>query len=686
VKQIKKLPGIIPRFHLWVVVILFIIGIILHYPQQLLSWDSPSIFSFLGLTRHAVERIYFLLPVSYAGFFLGSGVGLISVAVAAVIMLPRVFLISEYFPDSLLETIGVIFIGSIINLCLIGYRKEKEKQSRILSTLEKAQEQLVSRALATEKSERELVTINRISSTVSQSLGLSQILDNAANGIVGLLRVDAAWIYLLTEDGTTLVLAANHGYSEGPTRVEVGNGIDGKIVQSGQPVLIEDVTKETKIVVPLITKGQVKGTLGVQSQSRRYFDSEEIELLTVIGNQISFAVENARLYQQQMEIAEKLRVSELRYRELFESAQDAIWLHDMEGNITTVNKATEKLSGYSLLELSGMNVRNFLTQDSLHLAGQIRRRLLEGETVEEPYEQRIIRKDGTEWILMLTTNLIKEDGRTIGFLCIARDVTSEREMQDKLTTAYQELTESHQKLKDSQQQLIQAEKLTSLGQLAASIAHEVNNPLSGVLVYTQLISKKLRGGGIDNNVALDYLNKMESELTRSTKLVQNLLDFARQSSPKFQQTNLNTVVNRAYDLASHTAELQNVEVIKELFPSLPEITADADQLQQVFMNLILNAIQAMPQGGRLILRSSVDNNRVKIEVKDTGRGISPENMNKLFTPFFTTKPEVKGVGLGLAIAYGIIQRHKGKIEVQSKVGEGATFTVYLPLHLDLNGT
>jgi two-component system NtrC family sensor kinase len=255
-----------------------------------------------------------------------------------------------------------------------------------------------------------------------------------------------------------------------------------------------------------------------------------------------------------------------------------------------------------------------------------------------------------------------------------------------LTTAYQELTESHQKLKDSQQQLIQAEKLTSLGQLAASIAHEVNNPLSGVLVYTQLISKKLRGGGIDNNVALDYLNKMESELTRSTKLVQNLLDFARQSSPKFQQTNLNTVVNRAYDLASHTAELQNVEVIKELFPSLPEITADADQLQQVFMNLILNAIQAMPQGGRLILRSSVDNNRVKIEVKDTGRGISPENMNKLFTPFFTTKPEVKGVGLGLAIAYGIIQRHKGKIEVQSKVGEGATFTVYLPLHLDLNGT
>jgi two-component system NtrC family sensor kinase len=174
---------------------------------------------------------------------------------------------------------------------------------------------------------------------------------------------------------------------------------------------------------------------------------------------------------------------------------------------------------------------------------------------------------------------------------------------------------------------------------------------------------------------------MESELIRSTKLIRNLLDFARQSSPKFQQTNINTVINRAYDLASHTAELQHVVVIKELAPSLPDVTVDADQLQQVFTNLILNAIQAMPQGGKLMLRSSVDNNRVKIEVRDTGYGISPENMNKLFTPFFTTKPEVKGVGLGLAIAYGIIQRHKGKIEVHSKVGEGTTFTIFLPLHL-----
>jgi signal transduction histidine kinase len=246
--------------------------------------------------------------------------------------------------------------------------------------------------------------------------------------------------------------------------------------------------------------------------------------------------------------------------------------------------------------------------------------------------------------------------------------------------------EAHQRLKESQQQLIRAEKLTSLGQLAASIAHEVNNPLSGVLMYTQLLTKKLKGGGIDSETALDYLSKMESELVRSTKLIRNLLNFARQSTPKLQQVNLNTVVNRTIDLTAHSAEMQHVRIIKELGPSLPDLTADSDQLQQVFTNLILNAIQAMPRGGSLTLRTSINDDQARAEVEDTGCGISPENMGKLFTPFFTTKPEIKGVGLGLAVTYGIIQRHKGRIEVRSKVGEGTTFTVYLPLHLETEET
>jgi len=239
-------------------------------------------------------------------------------------------------------------------------------------------------------------------------------------------------------------------------------------------------------------------------------------------------------------------------------------------------------------------------------------------------------------------------------------------------------------LKTTQEGLIQAEKLTSLGQMAASIAHEVNNPLAGVLVYTQLLSKKITGDSLSKEIALDYLSKMGSELTRSTRLIRNLLDFARQSPPALREVDLNNVINRALDLAVHSAELQHIQVIKELNLSLPRLMADFDQLQQVCTNLIMNAIQAMPEGGRLTLRTTADDSQLKIEVQDTGCGISQENMRKLFTPFFTTKGKGKGVGLGLAVAYGIIQRHQGRIEVQSKEGEGTTFTIYLPLYHEEN--
>jgi len=194
-----------------------------------------------------------------------------------------------------------------------------------------------------------------------------------------------------------------------------------------------------------------------------------------------------------------------------------------------------------------------------------------------------------------------------------------------------------------------------------------------------LLIRKITADDINKDVALNYLSKIERETTRSSKLIRNLLDFARQSPLTLSKVDLNEIVNQAFDLVAHSAGSHNIKVIKKLSPSLPKIMADFNQLQQVFTNIILNAIQAMPQGGRLTVQTSASDNQVKVEVKDTGYGISPENMSKLFTPFYTTKEEVKGVGLGLAVAYGIIKRHHGTIEVQSKEGKGTTFTIRLPL-------
>jgi two-component system, NtrC family, sensor kinase len=234
-------------------------------------------------------------------------------------------------------------------------------------------------------------------------------------------------------------------------------------------------------------------------------------------------------------------------------------------------------------------------------------------------------------------------------------------------------------LKETQDGLFQAEKLSSLGQLAASIAHEINNPLSGVLVYTQLLNKKISNDNYSKDTALNYLAKMESELTRSTKLVRNLLNFARQSPPALKMTDINDTLNRSLDLVTSSIQIKHLQVVKEFAQNLPKCKVDPDQFQQVFINLIINAVQAMTGGGVLTLRTASENGHILMEIQDTGCGISPENLNKLFTPFFTTKKEVKGVGLGLAVSYGIIQRHQGKISVKSKEGAGTTFSIHLPV-------
>jgi len=254
-----------------------------------------------------------------------------------------------------------------------------------------------------------------------------------------------------------------------------------------------------------------------------------------------------------------------------------------------------------------------------------------------------------------------------------------KKAREDLSAVYDELAESVVQLQESQEQLIQAEKLSSLGQMSASIAHEINNPLAGVLVYAQLLAKKLSRDTLTKQVGIEYLGKMASEVDRSSRIIRNLLDFARPSEPKLGDVDINKVIEDALALVDHRAELGHVGLIKELHPALPTVYADYDQLRQVLVNLTLNAIQATPSGGWVTVTTQPEENgALKVEVKDTGSGISKENMEKLFTPFFTTKEKGQGVGLGLAVAKSIIEKHCGSIEVGSAEGKGTTFTMVLP--------
>jgi len=241
-----------------------------------------------------------------------------------------------------------------------------------------------------------------------------------------------------------------------------------------------------------------------------------------------------------------------------------------------------------------------------------------------------------------------------------------------LETKVKERTKKIQEMQDS---LIQSEKLASLGKMAAGVAHEINNPLTSILINTHLMLEKIE----KNNEFHESLGLIADETSRCSEIVKGLLEFSRQNPPRKNFADINEIINSALSILENQVTFQNIEIIKKLDQRLPQIQIDTNKIKQVFWNLAINAAEAMPDGGKLIIitRYSEDKKYIEIEITDTGAGIPKEKISKLFDPFYTTKD--KGTGLGLAVTYGIIEQHKGKIDVKSKESQGSTFTVSLPI-------
>jgi two-component system NtrC family sensor kinase len=249
-------------------------------------------------------------------------------------------------------------------------------------------------------------------------------------------------------------------------------------------------------------------------------------------------------------------------------------------------------------------------------------------------------------------------------------------------TLEKRVEERTKELQGMQDYLLQSEKLRSLGKMAAGVAHEINNPLTSILINTHLMLEKLE----KRHEFYENLSLIAEETARCTQIVKGLLEFARQNPPQKTHTNINDIIERTTQLLENQASFQNVRIVKDLDPGLPVIKLDRNKIQQVFWNLLLNACEAMPRGGQLTISDSLsaDKNWIEVRVADSGVGIPKENVNRLFDPFFTTKSS--GTGLGLAVTYGIIQQHDGKIEIKSEVGRGTVFILSFPVedhHEDL---
>lgn len=276
---------------------------------------------------------------------------------------------------------------------------------------------------------------------------------------------------------------------------------------------------------------------------------------------------------------------------------------------------------------------------------------------------------------IVTYPLKDEKGEILRIIEIWRDVTEE------LSTSWAARLKA---VKADLKQMIQEDRMISLGKLVASCVHEINNPIQGLLTFSHLMQEMVKKDQIDPNDMTkfrEYLDIMSNELDRCGNIVSGLLSFSRETPLSFIDINMNDVINAVVSLVNHKIELQNIKLTVDLAPGILLIRGDTNHLQQCILNLIFNAIESMPEGGNLEIRSCCDANQenFQIDIKDTGCGISTENREHIFDPFFTTKPEGEGTGLGLSIVYGIVKNHGGKVDVKSTTGEGTRFRLTFPV-------
>ncbi len=424
--------------------------------------------------------------------------------------------------------------------------------------------------------------------------------------------------------------------------------------------------------LPCAVRGRTIAFLGVSRTSDGdYLSSEDLELLVTLSGYVGIALENASLYRSlQRKVDEYERLKEFS-ENIVESINVGILAADLDDRVESWNTQIEQLTGVEREKAVGRRLSELFPRE---LSEQFDR--VKGETgihhiykfVLQPsatvHENGNGNGNGNGHLLhapfreatlnIAIAPLVSKDQEQIGRLIIFDDVTDRAELE---------------------QRLVQADKLTSIGLLAAGVAHEVNTPLAVISTYAQMLAKQVAE---DSQKSL-ILDKIAKQTFRASEIVNSLLNFSRTSSTSFGNVNLNRVIQETLSLVEHQLQKAGVEIVTDFENELPAVYGNGGKLQQVFLNLFLNARDAMPAGGKLEVRTWSDGAVARIEVGDTGEGIPPENLLRIYDPFFTTKAARKGTGLGLSVSYGIMQEHGGAIEVENRRTGGALFRLEVPL-------
>ena len=408
---------------------------------------------------------------------------------------------------------------------------------------------------------------------------------------------------------------------------------------------------------PLRTRDRVIGLLSFGSRKvERFLSSADLHLIKTFSDYAAIALDNALLYRSLEANASELAELKGYYENVVESITVGVCVLDPEGIVTTWNSALERLYGLTSEEVVGKGIEKIFPRTFLRTL----RRFTGQSGWAVPRTARLPKlhlecaNQETRLVGVILAPFVSNNNTNTGTLVVLEDVTKKAQLENQLS---------------------QAEKLSSIGLFAAGVAHEVNTPLAGISSYAQMLLEDLPG----DDPRRELLEKIEKQSFRASEIINNLLNFARISDTDFQEVNVNSLMLETLSLLDHSFKNIGIEVKLDLDPGLPATIGNSGRLQQVFMNLFLNARDAMPGGGEVAVLSATRDSHLLIEIRDTGGGISPDAIKKIYDPFFTTKTVGRGTGLGLSVTYGIIQEHSGRIMVESREGEGTTFTLQLPI-------
>ncbi len=558
-----------------------------------------------------------------------------------------------------------VFIGSRIAALLLVMRRGQPYEQRELALLETLAERVATTAemiRAHDEVRRALESNNRlleVSAAINAELGMLEVLRaicEAATWTSAAIRAAISVVGTQTGEFAFTCAASSDGYA--PREEDATDALAQRVLREGTHLFVSlgdedwpgDDTEDraavrSAVAVPLLFGSDALGVLSVRRDQADTLTDQDWLALELLASQATLAIRNEALLS-------KARQSEELYRDLFELSGVPMLVYGRDGVIEMVNRAFELLTGYERDELLGnTSVFDLMEPGERARLYEIHRRYWAGEKrLDQMHEIRAMMKDGeTRFLEAMLHRMPSRESVT----AVLIDRTEPRQLQ---------------------RQLIQSEKAAALGQLVSGVAHELNNPLTTILGYAQLLQDD------DNPEVADEAALIEREARRSQRIIEGLLSFARERAVRFTPTDVNEAVLEAVRIPEYAMKVDDIDLSLDLAPDLPITSADPHQLVQVFLNIINNAHFAMRgTGGRLSIATRLVEGVIEVEISDSGPGMAEAEARRAFDPFFTTKDVNEGTGMGLSVSEGIVRRHNGSIELQTAPGEGATFIVRLPV-------